>query len=234
MEQFSKKKFNHYLKTDRLGKNLVYFDKIDSTNNYALKLIKEILPSHSKKNKEPAKRSRAAAGTGSLDGLVILAGIQDKGRGRFNRKWVSPAGGLWFTIILKTALPGKDLPKTTLIAAYSIAETLDKNYGIKVNIKWPNDIYFQGKKLAGILAESEKIADTFYLVSGMGINVNNDLPDFDKSSREITSIKGITGKETGRESLLAAVLAIFEKEYLYFCRTRDFKTIFKKIEKILI
>ncbi len=234
MERFSINKFNHILNTDHVGKNIVYFEKIDSTNNYAFKLIKEILAPRGKKNNEQAKGTRGITHHRSLDGLVILAEIQDKGRGRFNRKWVSPPGGLWFTIILKTVLPEKDLPKTTLMAAYSIAEALGRDHGIQVNIKWPNDIYFQGKKLAGILTESEKIAGTFYLVSGMGINVNNDLSGSGRSSREMTSIKDITGKGTGREALLAAILGIFEKEYLYFCRTKDFKTIFKKVAKILV
>ncbi len=232
MEQFNIKKFNQYLNTDKMGRDLIYFKKIDSTSDHALKLIKGILKPHDCKNKEAAAGNSSDAG--NLDGMVILAEIQEKGRGRFSRKWISPPGGLWFSLIIKTVLPGKDLPKTTLIAAHAIAEILDKEYGIQVNIKWPNDIYFHGKKLAGILTESENINGDLCLILGMGINVNNDLLDSGSSSGDMASIKNILGKRVGRELLLAAILGAFEEEYYYFYRTKDFNTIFKKIEKILI
>ncbi len=233
MEQFKPKIFNQYLNTDHIGKNLIYFGKISSTNDHALKIIKEVFKPGSKKNKSTVNKPGTSIDAGTLDGLIILAEIQDKGRGRFNRKWISPAGGLWFTIILKTMLPPKDLPKVTFIAAYSIAEALNNDFGIQVNIKWPNDIYFHGKKLAGILTESENINGNLCLVLGMGINVNNDLSDLDKSGHSKTSLKNIAGNFIGRELLLATILAVFEKEYFYFCKTKDFKTLFKKIEKIL-
>ena len=95
------------------------------------------------------------------------------GRGRFNRDWLSPCGGLWFTIILATKIKGKDLSKINLLAAILVAEILITKYRLKVTVKWPNDIYCNGCKLAGILSiKLKKINSLLYLNVGIGINVN--------------------------------------------------------------
>lgn len=217
MIKFNLDRYNKYLETDRIGKNIIYLKKVDSTNTFASQLIK------SKKEKFE-----------SLDGTVILAETQEKGRGRLERIWFSPSGGLWFTMILRTGLKEKELPEVTLIAAYSVASVLNGEYGINTIIKWPNDIYYRQSKLGGILAEVEKVNGSVFLIIGIGINANLDAADIAPLIKESTSIKIISGKDMEREQLLSKILLDFEKNYGYYSQTKDFKTIFKKIEKILI
>ena len=216
MINFNLDRYNKYLETDHIGKNIIYLKKVDSTNNFASQLIK------SKKEKYE-----------SLDGTVILAETQEKGRGRLERIWLSPSGGLWFTIILRTELKEKELPEVTLIAAYSVASVIDGEYGINATIKWPNDIYYRQSKLGGILTEAEKVNGSVFLIIGIGINANLDVVDIAPLIKESTSIKIISGKDIEREQLLSKILLDFERNYGYYSQTKDFKTIFKKIEKIL-
>ncbi len=217
MINFNLDRYNKYLETDHIGKNIIYLKKVDSTNNFASRLIK------SKKEEYE-----------SPDGTIILAETQEKGRGRLERNWLSPSGGLWFTLILRTALKEKELPGVTLIAAYSVASVLDAEYGINAIIKWPNDIYYRKSKLGGILTEVEKVDGSIFLIIGIGINVNLAAADIAPVVKESTSIKIILGKDIEREQLLSKILLDFEKNYGYYSRTKDFKTIFMKIEKILI
>ena len=216
MINFNLDKYKKFLETDYIGKNIIYLKKVDSTNNFASNLII---------NKEESQKS--------LNGTVVLAETQKKGKGRLERVWISPEGGLWFTIILKTGLEEKNLPEVTLIAAYSIAAVLDTEYGIKAIIKWPNDIYYERLKLGGILTEVEKINSDIYLIIGIGINANLDTEDLAPFGKKSVSIKTILGKDIERESFLSKILLDFEKDYKYYSRTKDFKTLFKKIEKIL-
>ncbi|MDD5621856.1 MAG: biotin--[acetyl-CoA-carboxylase] ligase [Actinomycetota bacterium] len=216
MINFNLSRYNKYLETAYIGKNIIYLKKVDSTNNFALRLIKN----RKEENENP-------------DGTVILAETQEKGRGRLERNWLSPSGGLWFTLILRTTLKEKELPEVVLIAAYSVTAVLKAGYGIDAIIKWPNDIYCGKSKLGGILAEVEKVDDNVFLIIGIGINVNLDTTDIAPVVKESTSIKIIIGKDIKRENLLSKILLDFEKNYRYYSKTKDFKTIFKKIEKIL-
>ncbi|MBC8389770.1 MAG: biotin--[acetyl-CoA-carboxylase] ligase [Actinobacteria bacterium] len=216
MINFNLDKYKKFLETDHIGKNIIYLKKVDSTNNFASNLII---------NKEESQKS--------LNGTVVLAETQEKGKGRLERVWISPEGGLWFTIILKTRLEEKNLPEVTLIAAYSIAAVLDTEYKIKAIIKWPNDIYYEKLKLGGILTEVEKINSNIYLIIGIGINANLDTEDLAPFGKKSVSIKTILGKDIEREYFLSKILLNFERDYKYYSQTRDFKTLFKKIEKIL-
>jgi len=216
MINFNLDKYKKSLETDYIGKNIIYLKKVDSTNNFASNLII---------NKEESQKS--------LNGTVVLTETQKKGKGRLERVWISPEGGLWFTIILKTTLEEKNLPEVTLIAAYSIATVLNTEYSIKAIIKWPNDIYYEKLKLGGILTEVEKINSDIYLIIGIGINANLDTEDLAPFSKKSVSIKTILGKDIEIEYFLSKILLDFEKDYKYYSRTKDFKTLFKKIEKIL-
>ncbi len=100
------------------------------------------------------------------DRVVVVADEQRDGRGRKGRRWLSPLGGLWFTVILKN--PPELI---TLAAAVAVAESL-ANLGYKAGIKWPNDIIYGGKKLGGIIAE--KLGE--YVLLGIGINLRNEIP----------------------------------------------------------
>jgi BirA family biotin operon repressor/biotin-[acetyl-CoA-carboxylase] ligase len=216
MINFNLEEYKKYLKTNYIGKNIIYLKEVDSTNNFASQLIR---------NKEKKYEN--------LNGTVVLAETQKKGKGRLERVWLSPRGGLWFTIILQTTLEEKKLPEVTLIAAYSVASILNTEYDLKAIIKWPNDIYCRSSKLGGILTEVERINSDIFLIIGIGINANLDREDLVSLIKEPTSIKTILGKDIEKEYLLSKILLAFERNYKYYSRTKDFKTIFKKIEKIL-
>ena len=188
------------LRTSIIGKNIIHFDDIDSTNIKAKELAQ--------KNIE--------------DGSLIIAEKQTLGSGRFNRKWVSPTGGLWFTLVLRPTIPPTEAPKITQIAAASIYKTL-MNFNISTTIKWPNDILLNDKKLCGILAEMKCDMDSVhYLILGIGMNINIAECDFDESTKSIaTSLKIQFDKQFERSKILVAFLSHFETLYNKFIYNLD-------------
>ncbi len=129
---------------------------------------------------------------------VVVADLQTEGRGRLDRKWISPLGGLYFSIVLKI---NEKLP---LISAIAVAQTLKKN-DLDAKIKWPNDILIKNKKIAGILIE----CINEYAILGIGINI-------DKTPLEsATSIKD-EGVHVSKEALLNQIL-----EHLYFYKSAE-------------
>jgi BirA family biotin operon repressor/biotin-[acetyl-CoA-carboxylase] ligase len=207
------------LKAEIFSKKFILLKAVDSTNTYALSIIKGI-------KKIPHLTD--------YDGAVVISETQTGGRGQLDRKWFSPPGGIWMTIILRPDLKIQDLSKMTLLSASAIAETLINNYKISVNIKWPNDIYYNGKKLCGILAESEKVDDKTYLIIGIGINVNNDFPNVKNGNLNAASLKEITTGQINRNLLIAEILNEFTAQYIFYSKTLDFNSIFKKIENIMV
>jgi len=188
------------LKTSVIGRNILHFDDIDSTNIKAKELAQ--------KNTE--------------NGSIIIAEKQTLGNGRFNRKWVSPSGGLWFSLILRPTIPPTEAPKITQIAAASIYKTLS-DLNIMSTIKWPNDILLNDKKLCGTLAEMKCDMDSVhYLVLGIGMNINIDESDFDEDIRSIaTSLKIEFNKEFERREILSKFLNHFEILYNKFLNNLD-------------
>ena len=124
------------------------------------------------------------------ENIVVVADEQKSGYGRNGRKWHSPYGGLWFTVILKSKIP----EFLTLSAAVAVAKALEKK-GITVGIKWPNDVIYNGKKLAGIIAE--KTGE--FVLLGIGINLKNEIP------KEIENI-AISIRDIEPEELLISIL----------------------------
>jgi BirA family transcriptional regulator, biotin operon repressor / biotin---[acetyl-CoA-carboxylase] ligase len=180
------------LNTRIIGKSILYFEKIDSTNIYAKKLAKE----------------------GVFEGCVVVADKQEKGRGRKNRTWTSPEGGLWFSIIVYPGIPPQNAMIITMAASVSVVEAVIKKTGLKPAIKWPNDVLINGKKLCGILTEMDAEMDRInYAVIGIGINVNNSIS---KDLNDLaTSLKNQTKRNCSRVELLADILNIFDKNYMY-------------------
>jgi BirA family biotin operon repressor/biotin-[acetyl-CoA-carboxylase] ligase len=215
MGNFDTEKFNKLLSTSKLGRKLRYFESIDSTNDYAADLIEK---SHGRSFKK-------------LDGTLVLAEIQTSGRGRFNHKWLSPQGGLWFSLIIVTDIRPEELPNLTLITAFSISEALMDIYNINVDIKWPNDLYYGENKFGGILSELKKDGKLQAIIIGVGINVNIDGKTLGGLDNIATSIQKILGREADRELIMAKILDDFERSYNYFSTTGDFKSLFMKWEK---
>ncbi len=133
-----------------------YFDRISSTQDFAFKIIKR------KKKIRPS---------------VIICNIQSSGKGRKGYLWSSPKGGIWVSVFLETALNLEDLFFFAMVSAICICETIEKKTNLKPKVKWPNDIFVNGKKLAGILLDVQPTTDKCKnkIIIGMGINTNNDL-----------------------------------------------------------
>ena len=188
------------LKTHKIGRTIYHFDNIDSTNIKAKELAKSSVP----------------------DGSIIIAEEQTLGSGRFNRKWFSPNGGIWFSLLLKPSVPPSDAPKITQIAGAAVYKTLE-SLNIPSTIKWPNDILINNKKVCGILAEMKcDMEAVHYLILGIGINVNLDKSDFDDSIKETaTSLKIEYNKQFSKKHLLADFLFNFENLYNYFLNKLD-------------
>ena len=146
---------------------------------------------------------------GAEGGLVIFAERQTAGRGRFGRPWASASHrGLWFSLLLRPALPISVWPRLTTWAAVSLAVTIENSLGLVAAIKWPNDIYIKERKIAGILAESGTAAtgQTFAVV-GIGVNVNQEPTDFPPElDGKAASLRMATGRFIDRPALAAALL----------------------------
>lgn len=182
------------LDTEIVGKEMNYYPSVDSTNRVAKKL----------------------AYHGAADGAIVVAEEQTGGKGRLDRKFFSPRGkGIWFSVILRPNFLPKDASKCTLMAAVAVAEAMAR-FNLKAEIKWPNDIMHDGRKLVGILTEmTGEIGKITYMVIGVGINVNISCDDFPEDLRGIaTSLCEMNGgEEISRVYLLRAVLEEFDKLY---------------------
>lgn len=169
---------------------IAYYEKIDSTNRVAKELALQ----------------GAAAGT------VIQARQQDAGRGQHGRSFASPPGGLYFTLLLEPDLQTEQLSLVTLATGLACLEVIAASFALSLRIKWPNDLYLDGKKLAGILCENlfitEKGKSQAKVLVGIGINVNSTAQDFPPELRGmVTSIYEHRQQQTDLQALLARLIA---------------------------
>ena len=142
------------LNTKFIGKFIHYFDYLSSTNDLAMQLGMQNAPS----------------------GTLVVAESQTKGRGRLGRSWFSPKyKGIYFSLLLRPAILPEYSPVLTILIAVSMAEAVKEITGLDIQIKWPNDLFLNNKKLGGILTEMNAEADKInFMVMGVGLNVNND------------------------------------------------------------
>lgn len=182
------------LQTEVFGReHYFYFTEIDSTNNYAKRL----------------------AAQGYPEGTLVIAEQQIAGRGRRGRQWHSePGQGIFMSLILRPTLPLKELSRITMFIAVAVVETLER-FGIKSGIKWPNDVLINGRKIAGILTEAVTDMDGIeYIVTGIGLNVNNRVADFPEEFRSVaTTIREEAGRCISRVELLQEFLWQLESSY---------------------
>jgi BirA family transcriptional regulator, biotin operon repressor / biotin---[acetyl-CoA-carboxylase] ligase len=157
--------------------------------------------------------ARSDADAAAPDGTVVLADEQTTGRGRFERVWVSPGGtNLYLTLIMRPPLDR--LRSLSIVAPLAVALAVEDCTGLTVRIKWPNDVLVNGRKLSGILIESEIAGDSVeYALVGTGVNVNLDIEHSPEIAQIATSVKREVGHETSREDLLAVFLNRFEELY---------------------
>jgi BirA family biotin operon repressor/biotin-[acetyl-CoA-carboxylase] ligase len=183
------------LKTQLIGKRVYYFEEIDSTQDFAQNIAAD--------KKE--------------NGTIIIAEKQTTGRGRLDRKWTSPKGGIWFSLIIH---PKFDVSSSTLIpilSAVALSKSIKSVLDIETEVKWPNDITMNGKKVAGVLVDASFQTNSIdYLILGIGINFDIDAKKLEKRLTKTPNFYGIDslrGKEnkTPPKTLLKEFLLQFEK-----------------------
>ncbi len=152
------------------------------------------------------------AETGSPEGTVVFADEQSGAYGRMKRKWSSEKGGLWFSMLLKPHIRPDETPKIALLISIALRRILLNSYGIKTNIKWPNDILYNDKKMCGIIIEMSAEQDIVnWVAAGIGVNINNPIPKQLKT--ETTVLKDILGKKVNLSAFTVFFFNEFQKIY---------------------
>lgn len=190
-------KIKRNLKTKLLGKEVLCYRTIGSTNNLAFRL----------------------AESGAPEGTLIVADEQTKGRGRMGRNWYSPPKlGLWMSLILRPDIPPSKAPSLSICAGLALAQAIGEITGLDAKTKWPNDCLLNGRKVGGVLLELSAELDRInFMIAGIGVNVNHQFNDFPKNLSAIaTSLRIELGKEVPRIKLLTSFLERFESIYLDF------------------
>jgi BirA family biotin operon repressor/biotin-[acetyl-CoA-carboxylase] ligase len=179
------------LETRFVGQRVIYYSSLTSTN-------------------EVAKRE---AQQGAAEGTVILADEQTAGKGRLKRVWLSPKGSIALSIILYPGL--SHLPSLIMLASLAVVHGIEAATGLKAQVKWPNDVLINGRKVCGILIESDLQGNAVnYSIIGIGINVNLSLADFPEIQSIATSLSDEMGREVSRLSIIRCLLAETERLYL--------------------
>jgi BirA family biotin operon repressor/biotin-[acetyl-CoA-carboxylase] ligase len=185
-------------KTKIIGRDIQVFEQTSSTNDVVEKLARD----------------------GVREGAVVFAESQTRGRGRLGRKWISPARkGLWFSILLRPNLRPQETTQLTVASATALRRAIVSETRLQPEIKWPNDILINGKKVAGILTEmSAELDRVRHVIPGIGVDVNQDTSEFPLELRKIaTSLKIEAGESFSRPALAVAILQELDEEYTRIC-----------------
>lgn len=186
------KQIQQGLETKDLGQNIFLYDSLPSTQVIAKELAVDF----------------------AKEGTMVISEEQTSGKGRMSRSWHSPKGaGLWFSFLLRPDVSLNQAPQLTLLCAVACAQAIEEVSKVVVHIKWPNDIYVNGKKVCGIL--TELVTDRNQIQSviiGVGINVNQTaFPE--ELAEKATSLRLEAGRKVDRTKLLQTFCRQFEKLY---------------------
>lgn len=198
----------------KLVKSIPVFSARDvfAALNKNLSICKKI--HHFQKINSTQTKLKNLAQNGEPEGTVAVADEQSSAYGRMRRKWSSQAGGLWFSILLKPKISPEHASKLSLLIGLALSRALKNKYGILTQIKWSNDVLFEGKKIVGIIIEMSAEQDMInWAVAGIGINADNILP---KDLPDAVSLGKILKKSINRAELLAAFLNEFDEIYKKF------------------
>jgi BirA family transcriptional regulator, biotin operon repressor / biotin---[acetyl-CoA-carboxylase] ligase len=193
------KKMDLGLQNHVIGKRIHHYKKLRSTQQLAISLAETNITNE--------------------HGTVIVADEQDDGLGRNRKKWISPIGGLWMSLIIKPRIEFTKINMMSVISAISVCEAINEISKLKTYVKWPNDVLINDEKLAGILINSStNNSDKDYVVIGIGINIDIDIAKINLSnasnsimSWKVTSIQNqIKGKGIDRFTLMKQLLVKIE------------------------
>lgn len=219
------KNINLQLETRFIGKRIYHYKRIRSTQQLAI--------------------SFAETNITNENGTVILADEQYDGKGRGNKKWISPKGGLWMSLIIKPRIELDKINILSLIAAISVCEAINETSNLETRIKWPNDIVIGDKKLAGIIIDSSiNDSNIDYVVIGIGINMMVDIIKIDLSlassdllPQKVTSIQNENKEKCIDRFLLLKQLLKRIEYYLFLVENEKEKRkiieIYKKLSNTL-
>lgn len=173
-------------------KKLLVFDELGSTNMTAKEL----------------------AQGNAEDGTIVIAKMQNQGRGRFDRDWQSPKGGMYLSLVLRPIIPVEKTPLLSFVAALAVTTTIH-SYGLSATIKWPNDVRVNGKKIAGILLESEVNRNIIsFVIVGIGINLNIKVEHLSADIQsQSTSMEKELGHKVDYHEFLKTLLTQFDHYY---------------------
>ena len=153
------------------------------------------------------------AGEGAEEGFCVVADEQTAGRGRLQRAWSSAKGaGLYFSILLRPKLTPERWPLITFVAALATGDALLEAASVQTDIKWPNDLLANERKICGILAEAIDTPDGRAVVLGIGINLTNQAFPADLAN-VATSVANESGRTAEREAILSALLQALARWY---------------------
>ncbi|MBF0384799.1 MAG: biotin--[acetyl-CoA-carboxylase] ligase [Candidatus Omnitrophica bacterium] len=198
------------LDTKLLGREILYYDTVETTMDIAFK--------HGL--------------NGVLEGTIVCAESQTRGKGRMGRKWASPKGkGIYCSVILRPQLSVNETSKLTIMAAVAVCEALNSIPKVASRIKWPNDILIQDRKVAGILTELNAEMDrVHFVVFGLGVNVNSQISSLPKNA---VSIKAVTGRELSRVFVLQEILRSIETRY-FEAKKKGFSIVFARFKELCV
>jgi BirA family biotin operon repressor/biotin-[acetyl-CoA-carboxylase] ligase len=179
------------LGTRFIGQRVVYYPSLTSTMEVA----------------------RREAQQGAAEGTTIVADEQSAGRGRMKRAWLSPEGSIALSVIIYPSVA--HLPSLVMLASLAVVHSIEAVTGLEAQIKWPNDVLIKGKKVCGILIESEVRRNMVnYAIVGLGLNVNLRLTDFPDILPIATSLSDELGRKVSRLELIRQLLVEMERLYL--------------------
>ncbi|MGI0102620.1 MAG: biotin--[acetyl-CoA-carboxylase] ligase, partial [Nitrosotalea sp.] len=185
------------LQTETIGRKIYYFNTIDSTQNFALKLASK-----------PYE-----------NGSIVISEHQTHGRGRQNRKWVSPRGGIWISVLLKPNFEISQASLFPMLTSLALAISIEKILQLRPKLKWPNDLTLNDKKVAGILVDASIESNQIdYLVIGVGINFKiqpSVITKIVKNSENFYGVTTLVGKKEKSDPVLLLQAFLHELEQLY-------------------
>jgi BirA family transcriptional regulator, biotin operon repressor / biotin---[acetyl-CoA-carboxylase] ligase len=198
------------LQTQYIGKRISWYRKVSSTQELAKDLV---------------NRNGSSMVSG---GYVIIADSQERGSGRNGRKWVSPRGGIWLSVILGSRLHPSKCTLFSFCASLAVCEAINSCTGLDSKLKWPNDIMISGKKVSGVLVDASVNSSSIeYIIVGIGVNANVDHYEVQReigirTQSQVTSLRDELGVSCDKVRLIKKILQTLDNYYLRIERDDNF------------